>query len=283
MNSGSFDSLKVAARCGWRAKARQTRLTVVSLRPVFAAMARVLQCVASRGIVSSVRVRSRSTSSSPTRRGAPGRGSSRKPSSRRPTKRARHFPTICSVTRKRVATTRLGAPVAHSNTMRARRASACAVFGRRAHRSRVSRSALVTTNSAFGRPVRIRHLLIAGDGCRLVHTRQPVTQIPETQAAFSEQGQQEWPRQLRPAGVEESDRGAYLLLSNGRIAQAHLRPAPERRGDAAPNRERVLSCKRQASIGETEGFGGVAAQELDQRRVSVSRREGEGQPGPLCQ
>ena len=116
-----------------------------------------------------------------------------------------------------------------------------------------------------------------------MHTRQPVTQIPETQAAFSEQGQQEWPRQLRPAGVEESDRGAYLLLSNGRIAQAHLRPAPERRGDAAPNRERVLSCKRQASIGETEGFGGVAAQELDQRRVSVSRREGEGQPGPLCQ
>src|SRR5437016_10259474 len=68
--SGSLDSWKVVARCGCRAKARQIRLTVLWLSPAFAAIPRVLQCVASRGVVSAVRVRTRSTSwsSTPPRR-----------------------------------------------------------------------------------------------------------------------------------------------------------------------------------------------------------------------
>ena len=47
-----------------------------------AAMERVLQCVASEGVVSSVSVITRSTSASEIERGAPGRGSSSSPSSR---------------------------------------------------------------------------------------------------------------------------------------------------------------------------------------------------------
>src|SRR5712692_7427545 len=78
IKSGSLDSLKVVARWGCSAKARQIRLTVLWLSPAFAAIPRVLQCVASRGVVSRVRVRTRSTSSSSTHRGAPGRASSSK-------------------------------------------------------------------------------------------------------------------------------------------------------------------------------------------------------------
>ena len=55
------------------------------------------------------------------------------------------------------------APAAHASTIRARWASACAVFGRRAHCANVSRSVVVTTSVAFGRPSAIRHLLIIGE------------------------------------------------------------------------------------------------------------------------
>jgi hypothetical protein len=54
--SGSVESLKLSVRCGWRPKARQIRLIVLWLRPDASAIERVLQCVAARGIVSSVRV-----------------------------------------------------------------------------------------------------------------------------------------------------------------------------------------------------------------------------------
>jgi hypothetical protein len=58
------------------------RLTALWLIPHRRASERVLQCVASRGVASKVSVRTRSTSVSPIRRGAPGLGSSNKPSSR---------------------------------------------------------------------------------------------------------------------------------------------------------------------------------------------------------
>ena len=82
----------------------------------------------------------RSTSSSRTRLGAPGRGSSSKPSSRFATKRPRHLPTICCDTCRLAATAALLRPLAHSNTIRARNASACAVFARRVQRSSAARS-----------------------------------------------------------------------------------------------------------------------------------------------
>ena len=82
------------------------RLTVVWLRPERWAMDRVLQCVASLGVDSSVSVITRSTSSSVTARGRPLRGSSDRPSNRRSKNRERHFPTVSSDTSKSAATTR---------------------------------------------------------------------------------------------------------------------------------------------------------------------------------
>src|SRR3954451_17300256 len=54
--SGSIDSLKVSCRCGFRPKARQIRCTVLTERPLSRAMPRELQCVASSGWLSNVRV-----------------------------------------------------------------------------------------------------------------------------------------------------------------------------------------------------------------------------------
>jgi hypothetical protein len=138
MNSGSGDSLNVSLRCGCKLKARQIRLTVLWLRPHCRAIARVLQCVASRGVVSRVNVTTRSTAASVMVRGAPGRGSSSNPSSRFATKRLRHLPTVCLVTRSSRATAVFVFPAAHPRISRACSAVACAVFGRRA-RSREPR------------------------------------------------------------------------------------------------------------------------------------------------
>src|SRR5215831_16633814 len=55
-----------------------------------------------------------------------------------------------------LATARLERPVAHASTMRERWASACAVFGRRAHSSSRSRSSAAKLKGAIGLPVRIR-------------------------------------------------------------------------------------------------------------------------------
>jgi Tfp pilus assembly protein PilE len=65
------------------------RLIALCVSPLRVAIVRVLQCVASRGFVSSVQRTTRSTCASVIFRGAPGRGSSSKPSSRCLTKRAR--------------------------------------------------------------------------------------------------------------------------------------------------------------------------------------------------
>src|ERR1041385_321139 len=155
MKRGSFDNLNVSVRCGCSAKARQIRDMAVWLNPLRLAIPRVLQWVASLGLLSKVRVITRSTSLSPIVRGAPGRGSSSRPSPRLATKRLRHFPTIPLETFNSDATSLLLLPLAHSKTIRARCANAWALVRRRVHDSSVSCSASVNSNSAFGRPVRI--------------------------------------------------------------------------------------------------------------------------------
>src|SRR5262249_41736855 len=131
------------------------RWTALRLSPLACAIERVLQCVASAGLVSSVRVSTRSTCASVIVRGAPGRGSSSSPSRRRARKRWRHLPTVCLVSRSSCATTVLVRPAAHPRISRARWATACAVFARRAQRSSVSRSSIVRISGGIGRPVRI--------------------------------------------------------------------------------------------------------------------------------
>ena len=91
--------------------------------PVALAMPRVLQCVAAVGLVSKVRVMTRSMSASLTVRGVPDRGSSTSPSSRLATNRFRHTPTVAAHTPRRAATALLLGSVAQVRTIRARRAS----------------------------------------------------------------------------------------------------------------------------------------------------------------
>ena len=105
------------------------------------------------GVSSRVLTITRSTSSSLIVRGAPGRGSSCSPS-----RRLRREPGPPLAHRRRVhpqpsaATRCSSSPSAHANTIRHRNANACALFGRRAHRSSVSRSSSLSTISAVGRP-----------------------------------------------------------------------------------------------------------------------------------
>src|SRR5437870_5413730 len=135
------------------------RLTVLWLNPHRVAMARVLQCVASRGVASSVSVTICSTWASLMRRGAPGRGSASNPSSRAATNRLRHLPTVCLVRRSSRATRVFVRPLAHAKITRALCANACAVVGRRVQRSNASRSSSVSLSTGLGRPIAMRVLL----------------------------------------------------------------------------------------------------------------------------
>jgi len=150
---------------GRPAKSLRPRLTPRSSRPrrtnqsdtqksahYPAAIERVDQCVAVGGLSSSVRRITSSTCSSEIRRGAPGRGSSSSPSSPSATNRRRHLPTVAACTPSSTATVSLLNPWAQRNTIRARNASAWAVFGRRAHRSSAARCSPDSNNSSFGRP-----------------------------------------------------------------------------------------------------------------------------------
>ena len=154
MNCGSGDSLKVSVRCGFNPKALQILLIADWLIPVASAIERVDQWVASRGVASRVVTMTVSTCSSEIVRGAPGRGSSFKPSRRHSQKRCRHFETVPRSTPSRWATSPMVAPVALSSTIRQRRASACALVGRRDHRSSVARSSSVSTTCTVGLPRR---------------------------------------------------------------------------------------------------------------------------------
>jgi len=154
MNSGSVESLKLSARWGWRPNACQMRLTVVWLMPTWAAIERVDQWVASLGFSSKVLTITASTWSSVIFLGAPGLGSSANPFIRFSTKRRRHLPTIASLTPSALATSRLVAPrLAQHMTMRARMAIACALLRRLARRSSAWRYSVLSTSSAFGRPL----------------------------------------------------------------------------------------------------------------------------------
>jgi hypothetical protein len=132
------------------------RLIALWLIPVAAAIERVDQCVASFGCSSRVVTITRSTFSSPIVRGLPGRGSSCSPSKPRLAKRPRHFPTVLALQPSSTAISVLDQPSAAANTTRQRKASACELFGRRAHRSNVSRSSPLNTTSAR-RPMTASH------------------------------------------------------------------------------------------------------------------------------
>ena len=152
--AGRCDSLKPSMRCGLRSNLRQIRPTVDSDRPLRLAIEARDQCVASRGSSSSVAVTTSSTLSSRIDGGRPGRFSSRSPPSRpdEPAPPPRHRCARWSAGPPRPALFSL--PPAQASTIRARSASACDVFARRAHRASCSRSAPVSTRSAFRRPGR---------------------------------------------------------------------------------------------------------------------------------
>ena len=100
------------------------RLTVVWLRSDLWAMDRVLQWVASLGVVSNVNAITRSTSASSIIRGRPLRGWSNRPSSPCSRNRERHLPTVSTHTRKSAATLVLLWPSAQAKTILAHRARA---------------------------------------------------------------------------------------------------------------------------------------------------------------
>src|SRR3990172_9418153 len=95
----------------------------------------------------------RSTSASPIVRGAPGRGSSSSPSRRPARNRRRHLPTVGSVIKSVAAMALFERPSAAPRMIRARRARAWAVVGRRVQRVSVARSSAVNVSSLRGRPL----------------------------------------------------------------------------------------------------------------------------------
>ena len=144
-NWGSVESLKVSVRCGANEKALQMRCTVEMDKPDALAIERVLQCVASDGIVSSVLVTTSSIFSSPILRGAPQRGSSSRPSKRLLANRFRHSPTVSRETPSSPAIALLFMPSAANITICARAASARAIFRRRTRSSNSLRSLSLST------------------------------------------------------------------------------------------------------------------------------------------
>jgi hypothetical protein len=62
--------------------------------------------------------------------------------------------TVAGSTRNRSAISLRDKPSPHASTIRHRNANACDDFARRDHRTNVSRSCSVNTNSAIGRPIR---------------------------------------------------------------------------------------------------------------------------------
>jgi hypothetical protein len=115
-NSGSVDSLKVSPRCGCSPKARRTRPTVATERPLALAMERRLPWRAPSGTAARVRSTRAATCSSPIFRGAPGLGSSSRPPLRSRAKRSRHLPTVGFDTPSSVAIAVLLRPVAARST-----------------------------------------------------------------------------------------------------------------------------------------------------------------------
>jgi hypothetical protein len=148
MKSGSAGSLNVSVRCGCSARARQMRCTELRSSPLAVAIDRVLQCVASAGVVSSVRVSTRSTGASAS--------AERRAGAHPGVRRAAGSGSACATCRRSAgARGRCSLCLGHPRMRRARWATACAVFPRRAQRSSVSRSVDVKVDGGIGRPVRI--------------------------------------------------------------------------------------------------------------------------------
>src|SRR5438445_2800303 len=78
--------------------------------------------------------------------------------------RRRQRPTVKRLIPSRRATSLSYPPSLQLNTIRARSANACAVVRRLAHDSSVSLCSALTTNGAFGRPVRMCRLLVQENG-----------------------------------------------------------------------------------------------------------------------
>ncbi len=152
-NNGSLLSLNPSARCGLSSNAFQIRPTVDFDSPLRSAILARLQCVAFFGVDSSVATTTASTWSTVMVAGRPGRASSVSPSMRCSTNRRRHLPTVGCEQPSFAATALLSAPAAQANTIRDRNANACADVARRAHRCSCTRSSVVKTSSALGRPV----------------------------------------------------------------------------------------------------------------------------------
>ncbi|AQY20294.1 hypothetical protein T261_01755 [Streptomyces lydicus] len=150
-----MDNLNVCVRCGARANARQIRETADCDIPVAAAIDLVDQWVAFFGFSSSVLTMTRSMSASVIFRGTPGRGSSDRPSRPRSRNRLRQVRTVSAVIPSRRDTSMIECPSAHSNTIRARWASAWAVVRRRTQPSRTARWASVTNNGGIFGPGRL--------------------------------------------------------------------------------------------------------------------------------
>ena len=121
------------------------RCTVEMDTPDILAIERVLQCVASDGIVSSVLVTTWAIFSSPILRGAPQRGSSSRPLKRFLANRFRHSPTVSRETPSSSAIALLFMPSAANITIWARTASARAIFRRRTRISNSPRSLSLST------------------------------------------------------------------------------------------------------------------------------------------
>ena len=154
MNNGSVDSLKWSTRWGLSPKSFQILPIVVFDSPVRCAIFALLQWVAFEGVDSNVATITSSTWSTLIERGRPGRSSSSRPSRRCSMNRRRHFETVLAEHRNCSATILLSWPSAQASTILQRSANACADVARRASRVNCSRSSLVKTNSALGRPVR---------------------------------------------------------------------------------------------------------------------------------
>ncbi len=146
-NSGSVESLNVSLRCGFRLNADQIRCTVMCERPVLSAMLRVDQCVASFGIVVSVRLTTSATLSSVTVRGRPDRYSSERPSMRFSANRLRHLPTVCSCTLVRSANSLFRSPSAQRRMILQRSDSDLGALCFQTCASRNARSSSFSTTS----------------------------------------------------------------------------------------------------------------------------------------
>src|ERR1019366_9142878 len=152
-NSGSEESLNPFTRCGLSSKAFQIRPIVVLDNPERLAIDARDQCVALRGVSSSVATTTASTASTLIVAGRPGRGSSSSPSRRSATNRLRHFPTVATAQFSCAATSLLSVPFAQASTILDRSAKAWEDFARRDHPANWTRSSSVRVSSVLDRPV----------------------------------------------------------------------------------------------------------------------------------